>query len=967
MGHEVCFENVENRWSSALPLGNGKLGAMVFFEKNALHVALNDYDVYYAGLPRDGGPELPEEGAYQKACEAARRSRCMSEKHRTHYVTTLHPRAAGTRPQFSTACQPASGELCLFLSPAMQDADTRLWLDIEKATVYFCAAKDGLEVRARVLVCKTEQAVLVCAEESSVGLWQTARLLLPQGKGMEQYSHEIMAGPGQQRIFQQIGESKTAETLAAADSAQTLPEGELLGDSPCKTIWLTVGTEPGQADWKLDAVRGQSAKREQEHLRAWSECRRSRVELPDKVLETLWHYYLYILECCAGGGRYARQACGLNGLWDIRRPTMWGSMWYWDVNIQEAFWPVFAANQLDLGRVFCEGYLGFAQDVREFARRAYGMEGMALDAPHLLYNCIQPWCAQFLWEYYRYSGDIAFLQQKAYPVFLEQIHFLEQVAHHDEKDVLHIDPDISPEQGPVTRDSVITISCLRRLLTNADEAAGLLGRPEEERERFRALRDALPDYLCTADGERWKDSALAPDGLFLRHPSVLMPIFPAGQVSMHSEPEHKRLAWNTLRYAQDHTERGMFGAGWIASAAARMGEGSAAVRVLYRQLLDWFMHQNGLCYEESERGINFCIVSKQPLRLPAMMEPCGGVPSAVNEMLLQAFDGVLRIFPALPNGQDALEVRPTRYLDDDEAAAEHAADWKDCAFYDLLAPGGVEVSAQRKDGRTVWICLHALRDTECTLEFPAELADCAAQTLTLRLHKGERQSFGQKAEEQPVGASGVLRWQTVHGRRLALGADRHSAYYRAVDSFTCPYSLANHLQYPATPKILDLTAQTGPKCYDDAYPRQYSDLEVQPLQYAAGPVPFGLERYDTARGYGWKDTQGITLEERQGPDALRRDFACGQEPAELWIDLPAGKYDLLLVCGDEELPSSTRVILPAQGTADGGTLCRAGRYQCSVLPVVHPDDGPLRIRLESTEAAGWRLNAVFVNKQYTAL
>ncbi len=966
MGHEICFENVENRWSSALPLGNGRLGAMVFWEKGVLHIALNEYDLYYAQLPPSGSPALPPSGTYAQACQAAKKSRQSPDASRTHYVTTLHPKKPGQRPHFSTSCQPAAGELCIALSPEMDGADTRLWLDIEQATVFFCASCQGRQARARVLVCKTAQAALVQLEQSQPGLWQKAELTLPRGKGMEQYRHTLASRPGQQRLCQTWGESKQGETLAAADCAYQPAADGLLNRQPDQTIWLTVGTEPGQADQRLEQVRGHRQALVQAHLSAWQCCRRSRVCLPDRLLETLWHYYLYVLECCAGGGRYARQACGLNGLWDIRRPTIWGSMWYWDVNIQEAFWPVFTANQLDLGRLFCEDYLGFAEDARTFARQAYGWEGMALDSPHLLYNCIQPWCAQFLWEYFRYSGDREFLEQKAYPIFWEQIRFFQRLARRDEDGLLHIDPDISPEQGPVTRDSVITLSCIRRLLSDTAQAAQLLGRPREERDQIQQLLDALPAYAQTADGTRWKDSALAPDELRLRHPSVLMPIFPAGQVHARSAPDQRRLAWNTLRYAQDHTERGMFGAGWIASAAARMGEGSAALRILYQQLLDWFMHPNGLCYEESERGINFCIVSKPPLYLPAMMEPCGGVPSAINEMLLQQTDGVLRVFPALPSGQDDLLDPPPRYTDDDPAAAAQPASWQDCAFFHLLAPGGIEVSAQRRGGRTVWIELYALRSGCCRLELPADLPG-GGQILCLSLQKGQRQSFGTRQAQPEAPSGGVLRWQTVHGRRLTLGADRHTAFYRAVDSFTCPYSLANHLQYPTTPLVLDITGQTEPKCYDDAYPRQYSDLDIQPLQYAAGPVALGLEPYSPARGWGWKEVLGIALGDRQGPDALRRDFAWGKAPAELWVELPAGKYDLLAICGDEDQPSATRITLPALGTAAGGGLCRPGQYQCSILPLIHAEDGVLRIRLDSPDGTGWRLNALFVNKHYTTL
>ena len=111
-----------------------------------------------------------------------------------------------------------------------------------------------------------------------------------------------------------------------------------------------------------------------------------------------------------------------------------------------------------------------------------------------MYHCIQPWCAQFLWRYYEYSGDLEFLERDAYPVLREQIRFVSQNAKYDESGVMHIDPDISPEQGPVTRDSTITVAAIRLLLMIAIQAAELLGRPDAEAGEYERLLSALPDY-----------------------------------------------------------------------------------------------------------------------------------------------------------------------------------------------------------------------------------------------------------------------------------------------------------------------------------------------------------------------------------------------------------------------------------------------------------------------------------------
>ena len=50
MEHQICFQDVETGWHNALPLGNGKMGAMVYYADRSLHIALNHYDCYYCLL-----------------------------------------------------------------------------------------------------------------------------------------------------------------------------------------------------------------------------------------------------------------------------------------------------------------------------------------------------------------------------------------------------------------------------------------------------------------------------------------------------------------------------------------------------------------------------------------------------------------------------------------------------------------------------------------------------------------------------------------------------------------------------------------------------------------------------------------------------------------------------------------------------------------------------------------------------
>lgn len=210
------------------------------------------------------------------------------------------------------------------------------------------------------------------------------------------------------------------------------------------------------------------------HERHWETFfAKSSIVLPDAFLENLWYLHLYVLECCSGrGGARREQASGLNGLWDIRHLTLWGSVWYWDVNIQATYWGTYAANHLELAKVFCDGFLQHETEGCRFAEEFHGLPGYAGDYPHPFYNCMGPWCAQFLWWQYEYSGDETFLRQRAYPHFVKQVQFWQARLEQNEAGAYEVFPDVSPEQGPLGHNAVITIACLKYLFRFTRRAGG---------------------------------------------------------------------------------------------------------------------------------------------------------------------------------------------------------------------------------------------------------------------------------------------------------------------------------------------------------------------------------------------------------------------------------------------------------------------------------------------------------------
>lgn len=221
-------------------------------------------------------------------------------------------------------------------------------------------------------------------------------------------------------------------------------------------------------------------------------------------------------------------------------------------------------------------------------------------------------------------------------------------------------PDISPEQGPLTRNSTCSLAAIKYLLKIAVEASELLGEAEDDRVKWSAIADNLalyPTAVSSSYGDVFLDSEWAPADMHLRHPSLLMPIYPIGEIDRHSEHHLRIRGENTLRYAANRTEYGMFQFGWLSCAASRLGKGNTALRLLYEQGIDLSLRSNGLFAEETERWMNYCNITNEPLYHPHMMEASGEMVAAVNEMLLQSYDGVIEVFPAVPSGELERSVR----------------------------------------------------------------------------------------------------------------------------------------------------------------------------------------------------------------------------------------------------------------------------------------------------------------------
>ena len=977
--HSIKFENRENDWKNALPLGNGVLGAMAYFNENILHLPINHYEVYYNisenVLPKDvlknkPPAENPGEGRLYHRARADRNQPKENEPFLYYRKDKQNPN--GYFVGGFDGSYPQTGELAFEFLEKWENHT--LSLQVEKAKVDFEA--DNFSANIRIL---RKDAILTEFEGKKLSkvnmIFSKQRSRdLPEIEYKEidktTFAYTVKMALSENKDFSFAGVIK----LIGATGA--LKDNEIFIENQENSVKIVLGI---YTEWRyknplndglneIENIVKDLDNLKKEHEIYWREFfERSSIDIPDKFLEKAYYINQYALDCSSGkDGIMKHHACGLNGLWDIKHPNLWGSMWYWDVNIQAAFAGVFSSNRLDLGKVFSDGLLSYVDLAKRFAKDFHGYEGAAIDYPYAMYYSTWPWCAQYLWAQYEYSLDTEYLENEAYPLFLELCKFSLQLFEFDEKRGEYVVyPDISPEQGPLAHNTVITVASVKYMLKFTLQAAEILKDDNPLLNDIKYLYEHLPQYPTVKDdyGERFIDSEDAPKNLWIRHPSMLMPIFPTGEIDMESDKRLKDIAINTVRFLEDHCEIGVFQVSWLSAVAARMGDGQRAIRLLYEMGLDHMMRSNGLAAEVTERFMNYCLIMRQPLYYPCMMEFTGEMLAAVNEMLMQSNGGIIRIFPAMPTGDKEYErliEKGYSISEYDDRYNQYPA-WKNVRFDKLLARGAIEVSASLKDGEIEFVKIKSIKGGKVKITSPYSLekiAPCKNNIIEFDAEAGKEYVFGKISPKQEREDCGILEHITYTKRRISIGENAENAYHTALDAFTRDWYLGNVRMENHNVYKFDF-GKNFEKDYSSELIRQAYAAEEMDIGTMAFNRLADLE-FTEKRGFGFSNAECIKRVDRGAPDLLRRDFLEGEEEVSFIFDAPKGQYELFVVSGDEKEESVT-LLNCDEGRRCGGEKIKAGNYQCEVIPLIHKKDGNIKLDISTQKGKKWKLNYILVN------
>ncbi len=671
----LWYTHPAEKWTDALPVGNGIMGAMVFGGITDERIQFNE-DTLWKGFPHD----YDRAGAHDHLAEI----RQLLFDGKTKEAIEITRSNFLSNPVRQKAYQPF-GDLRLHFTAQGNATDYRRELDLDSATATTTYRLGGVRFQRDVFASYPDRAIIVrIVADQPRNVSFTLTMNSPQTNSQTGgIDRDTLALIGQVETNGLRFESRV-RVVCDGGSVTTNGNTLVVENANSATLFLVAATsfknyqdisaDPAKQCAKdLKAVSGKSfdAVRTTQLADYRNLFRRVNLTLghtpqaestTDARLQSLKRdglasdpalaalYFQYGRYLLISSSRPGGQPANLQGLWNEELNPPWESKWTLNINCEMNYWPAELCNLSECAEPLFAMIDDLSVGGARTAHDQYGSRGWVVHHNTDLWRGTAPinnidgvwptggaWLCYHLWEHYLFTGDKEFLAH-AYPAMKgASLFFADDLVKEPKSGWLVTSPSFSPEQGTLCYGPTMDNQLIRALMDSTIAAAQILKTDNATVVELKKTRDPLPPNQIGKHGQlqEWLEDVDTPENNH-RHMSPLWALYPGADIS----PANEKL-WNATKLLLKWRGAGSTGwsFAWRIPLWARVNDGEYA-----------FSQLDGLFQKRT---------------LPNLFDLCGpfqidgnfGATAGIAEMLLQSQwteerDGntlrIVSLLPALP-------------------------------------------------------------------------------------------------------------------------------------------------------------------------------------------------------------------------------------------------------------------------------------------------------------------------------